>query len=633
MKINELYEIIRKEGVCLWVGSACSMYAGFPNVTSLKTILNEQFRTKHHEALDESKSLREFTEDYVTLSSREDLVSKLQEIFLKTPKATSFHDQLAKIPYFNTVITTNYDKLLEGSFRGATVVTADTDVARITKNKTVIYKIHGDIDNDSSIIITNSDYVVMHNRQFKNPMWASIIHEISSQNILFFGYGYEDDNVKADFEYVYEKLGSHQKRRFMIGRSSSELKQKKLRQQNIDYVVCDAAKFVSGFIKHLKLNIVSDANRGWISKDAAQRFIQSFNKKTIVSSSIAGIEDIQITKLNGISNQKLRFQSTDQQIIESYKEFENNYDIKEFSFKREHLNKFSHVMEGFNVSDLGQLEELKLFKLPSKSGICNIEFTEFPDFELIDIKYKVFSAIVGKSRFIAELHGFQVQLDLLYKEQKQGIDLQFKLTEPVKPQKIKHYCDVFQAVVWFLSGKSFNIITPSGYQSEHNIPEISDLKQYQYLLTFYNMVREIEKFFRVKFPGINFQNISLEERKRVQSLYSLIINKYVIVMKPDAQLTIDLPEDKHIANKVLEGVKPNTYLVMEKNQIQVSVLFGVTLELGTEQIAVLEPRVKSYDEKKKSAVLVPKDMKIVHRYSKIGFDKMEPIEVLWRVDN
>lgn len=39
MKVDALYEIIRREEVCLWVGSGFSMYAGFPSAEELKRLL------------------------------------------------------------------------------------------------------------------------------------------------------------------------------------------------------------------------------------------------------------------------------------------------------------------------------------------------------------------------------------------------------------------------------------------------------------------------------------------------------------------------------------------------------------------------------------------------------------------
>lgn len=83
---------------------------------------------------------------------------------------------------------------------------------------------------------------------------------------------------------------------------------------------------------------------------------------------------------------------------------------------------------------------------------------------------------------------------------------------------------------------------------------------------------------------------------------------------------------------VMSGIPENTYLVMERSENRVSKLFGVTIPLGTEQVSVLQPSVKSYNKEKNSIVLVPKDFAIIYRYSNIGFDKLEPDRVLWTVN-
>jgi hypothetical protein len=629
MKINELYEIIRKEGACLWVGSACSVYAGYPNVQSLKEILNERLKVTVPDGLDTSKSLREFTEDFTVLTSRNELITNLQEIFFKIPSSTSFHDKLARIPHFQSIITTNYDKLLESSFRDSTVVTINSDVSDIKKGHRVVYKIHGDIENDKSIVITESDYVAMHNREFKDPLWASIIHEISCQNILFFGYGYEDDNVKSDFEYVYEKIGDKKKRRFMIGRSAQDLKLKKLKQRGIEYVICDAESFVDGFIKHLKAHIVADMRHKWISEDFGKKFIQSFDKKTIINSSAEGLEKIKITSFDGGSEEKMTFRSTSPALISDFKKFNESYDFRGLTFSSEHLTAFTHYMEGFVINDLSEFGELSISALPAASGICNVEFPNQDDFEIQSVNYELLNHIPGKTRVSAEVYGFKIQMDFTAKNR--AIDINFQMTEPSKPLKIKHYCDIFQAVTWLLSGEKILVIA-GGQTKEHQLTTKANLGEFPRYLEFYNMLRTIEKAFKVKLPAVKINQVTLEEQKKVRKLYRLIEHKYVVMKSPDAALTIDLPSDSEIMKSILKGIPENTYLVMERCENLTSKLFGVTLHLGTEQVSILEPSVESYDLVKNSAVLRPKDSAIIYRYSTFGFDKMEPERILWTVE-
>lgn len=630
MKITELYEVIRREGVCLFVGSACSTYANYPNVEKLKIILNEILKESHPEGLDLQQNLMDFAEDYVALRGREDLVSKLQSIFLNTPTSTTFHDNLAKIPHFQTIITTNYDKMLEGSFKGATVITNDSDVAEIIDERPMIYKIHGDIEIGSSIVITRSDYVAIQKRDFRDPFWASIVHEISKKNVLFFGYGYEDDNVRADFDYVYGKLGRGKKQRFMIGRSSTELKLKKLKQRGVDFIVCDADEFISGFISHLKNHIVADAKKKWISPNAAQKFIHSFDKRTVLHSSPDGLDAVYITRPDGLSNQKFEIQAIDQSIIQGLQDFNKSYDMKELTIKREHMTAFTHEMEGFTVIDLDDVSELKLMMIPSATGICTLEFPAHPDLELSGVKYEVLNHIGNKIRLMGEVYGFKMQVDLVKEDD--NFKFNFKITEPKSPIKIKHYCEVFQAVIWFLSGELVQSTTSTGVLKEHRLTAAPDLQGCPEILKLYNMLWQIEKFFKVKLPVVKINDITAEEQNVIRNLSSLLINKYTVIRDINAQLTIDLPGDPALMDKILHGIPKDTYLILERNQSKVCKIFGVTLDLGTEQISILDPTIKSFDIIKKSAVLVPRDFTIVTRYSATGFFDTDERNLVWSVN-
>ena len=586
---------------------------------------------RRHE-LDVNLSLRQFTEDYVAIYSRADLVAALQRIFTKVPKSTKYHDFLALIPHFRSIITTNYDPLLEMCFKDkAVVIISDTDVPNAREAAIKIYKIHGDIAIGDSIVITEQDYVNMHKRNFKDPFWASVIREISSKNILFFGYGYEDDNVKADFEHVYEKLGDAKKRRFMVGRSASELKLKKLKNRNIEHVVCDAGSFIEGLVRHLKTHIALDLRLGLISADQAQQFICGFEKFAVVESSPKGSQIVSVSKLNGESEHHVKLAIQNQETIRKYKEFTSGYRHLEFTLSANQLHDFEHEIEGFVLNTLETIDNVKIMHVPDRIGKCSIEFSVDSDYILRDIDYKLYDSIPGQ--FLVQLDIFDFKIEVRKSTRPTGVQFDFSLTEPLKPKNIRDHVAVFQALVWLLSGEEIHITIDNGKYFDHRVTDLAKASEFELYLDFYKRLRNIEKFFRVKFPGIRISKATIEDQQLAARLSTLIDHKYYVDRDNKQMFTIDLPDSKPIVSSVLKGVPEGTYLIVERSNKSVITLLGVQLDLGTEQVAILQPSVHIYNKKDRTAVLIPKDAVIIYRYSAIGFEKLNDEQILWQVSN
>ena len=630
MKIDALYEIIRKEDVCLWVGSGFSMYAGYPSADELKHLLKDELKDANKQDLDVNLSLRQFTEDYIALYSRGDLIAALQRVFIKNPKSTKYHDLLALVPHFRSIITTNYDQLLEMCFKEkAVVVASDMDVPNALESTIKIYKIHGDIAKGESIVISESDYVNMHKRNFRDPLWASVIREISSKHILFFGYGYEDDNVKADFEHVYEKLGTTKKRRFMIGRSATELKLKKLKNRNIEHVVCDAGAFIEGFVKHLKAHIASDLRHSLITSDQAQQFIGGFEKQVILSSSNKGAEIVSVSKLNGESEHHTKLSIQNSETINGYKEFLSGYKQLKFTITADQLHELQYENEGFVLHTHETIEKVEIMHIPDQVGKCSIEFPVDADYLLRDIKYKLYNSIPGQTLIQLEIYGFKIEVRITNKAE--GLQLDFGFTEPSCPTNIRDHLSILQALVWLLSGEEIRIIVDNGRTIDHRFTDVSKASEFKLYLDFYKRLREIEKFFKVKFPGIKIANASAKDQQLVGRLSTLIQYKYFVDREIKRQVTIDLPASDKIVNSVLEGVPADTYVIVERSNNSIVSLFGIQINLGTEQLSILQPSVHSHDKENRTAILIPKDDAVIYRYSAVGFEKLNDEQILWSI--
>ncbi|HDD6904891.1 TPA: SIR2 family protein, partial [Staphylococcus aureus] len=95
-----------------------------------------------------------------------------------------------------SIITTNYDNLLEEIFPDYEVINGQ----QIIKEKKAtdighILKIHGSIDNPSSLVISKKDYEEFNSKQIY--LIAKLFTYFVEHPIIFIGYSLNDSNIKS----------------------------------------------------------------------------------------------------------------------------------------------------------------------------------------------------------------------------------------------------------------------------------------------------------------------------------------------------------------------------------------------------------------------------------------------------
>lgn len=99
---------------------------------------------------------------------------------------------------FPIIYTTNFDRNLEEAYRVRgkpfTKITNAKDIARAEPTTTQIVKFHGDFDDDSSIVLTETDYFDRLN--FESPLDIKLRSDALGKPILFIGYSLSDVNIR-----------------------------------------------------------------------------------------------------------------------------------------------------------------------------------------------------------------------------------------------------------------------------------------------------------------------------------------------------------------------------------------------------------------------------------------------------
>jgi hypothetical protein len=138
----------------------------------------------------------------------------------KTGKhASPILKDLAQMP-FTHIMTTNYDQLFEEALtlagkqnfhkgvykRERNELTFKVDQNDITVERPFLYKVHGDIDDRASIVITDEDYIHfilrMRDKDDYNPIPRSFTDMFANKSILFIGYRLMDYNLRLLFKTI-----------------------------------------------------------------------------------------------------------------------------------------------------------------------------------------------------------------------------------------------------------------------------------------------------------------------------------------------------------------------------------------------------------------------------------------------
>ena len=172
------------------------------------------FKTKFP---DESpRDLQRVALDYETEDGlgRKKLVDRLDTYLQVGKKPSPALRMLAALP-FKIIVTTNYDRLLESALHRAgkdplvfvydpkrTQPTPDMP-ADPTSERPLVFKMHGDLAQRDSIVITDEDYIRfvqrMSDKGILHPVPETVAFRMSKWPILFLGYSLRDYNLRLLF--------------------------------------------------------------------------------------------------------------------------------------------------------------------------------------------------------------------------------------------------------------------------------------------------------------------------------------------------------------------------------------------------------------------------------------------------
>lgn len=164
-------------------------------------------------------------------------------------QATVFHRELATIYPIQTIVTTNWDTFFE-EYCGAIPITIPEDFAFWDENSRYVLKIHGSIQNLSSIIATESDYQKCFKEFQSGIIGATLKTILATKTVVFIGYSFGDEDFTQIINYLRSEMGEIYPHIYIVT-LDEELKER-LNYENSTSIVTSG----NFFLHQLKLKLI-----------------------------------------------------------------------------------------------------------------------------------------------------------------------------------------------------------------------------------------------------------------------------------------------------------------------------------------------------------------------------------------
>ncbi len=506
---ERVFELIRKEDVVLFVGAGMSMYAGYPSGVALSKIFYNNLSNDQKSDIEFTEDLPKLTNDiyYLKGGNKNYLLQILKREFQKEPISTEIHQLLAKIPHFKTIITTNYDTLIESTNKNIEVIRRSKDYPLADSKKQLLFKIHGDLTDTESIILTNSDYNnYFSSAQEDTVFWNAVKDKLASNHVLFIGYSMEDSNIQVMLDKIIKQLGDNRKEMFFIAPKVSAPKQKYLQKNNITVLRGTGEAFIKECFEDLKQNYFPNLDKGHGTADTALNFANSnqFNLQISKKDKFISIDNVK--SLDGDNSYKINFKlfvpdERRDKILNSL----HGKDFNDILLEGEALGEFNYIFKDFYIKKHDDIENLLIKKLPFYSGSVDIVFDD--GFETDNFKIDLYRAYPSKDEYHLKImvDGFEI----IIKYRITGDGTQFDVT--ITPEKIIKSCnhgilfyEMLSRIVVATKFKAFEnhklIYTYLFDQKfEEDVFRVKQQKEY-----FLNL-KKIERHFDVRFSKIDLK--------------------------------------------------------------------------------------------------------------------------------
>lgn len=504
---RKLNSCIRKGEVTLFLGSGFSFKAGAPSASDISHYLVDSMEPSDRENLGSNRDLDYISYEFELMYGRKKLLDVLKEAMAFTPMDMSDHESLRKIPHIRSIITTNYDTLIEDTYGDEMYVARNTkDCVHIPTDKVILYKIHGDFSYKENLIVTKQDYTDFFANRREPMMWNHIISEILTRDILFIGYSLEDSNIFEIMKAIKKSVNGETRNFFLIAPGLQKHKIDRLAQANVTYYDAKAEDFFPVLFASLDKHIACDYRNKRISTSVFTKYCKYHNLKPCVSeddseNSIKGIKSLEESVnskfvftlpkdlASDMMNQNPKAYSAELPIFGN--SLDNSFcNVPIMKFNKSQFKKANFTLNGLTISDMSNIESIMVLPAVRKKKI-SVRIPEINFNEKTEISHYTFNK---ELHIVFDFNAFTFQI-IMTAEKKSRFELTLKET----------YEDNIEALKWinfpiaFFEGKLLFLSLFGGLnlklEKPQNVEEYYDIRQY------FKNINDIEIYYGIDFTS------------------------------------------------------------------------------------------------------------------------------------
>lgn len=215
-RFDQLIERLESGDVVPFIGAGLSVAGGFP---SWEDHLRTQGRTAgidpaHTEELLTSGQYETVIAEIEATRGRDVFIQEVRDVFSRTGEITNATLLTTEL-FTDTVITTNYDRLIEQAFdTGAKnafqVINGTNALAKPDADRVSIIKLHGDIKEPDNCILSKNQYDQAygnHEIDMTRPIPKLIEYFYKNSSLLFLGCSLNNDRTVQVFHAIKQKVG------------------------------------------------------------------------------------------------------------------------------------------------------------------------------------------------------------------------------------------------------------------------------------------------------------------------------------------------------------------------------------------------------------------------------------------
>lgn len=547
LHLERLLNLIRSEEVILFAGAGLSKYAGYPMGGHLQKIFYESLPETAKSEIESTKSLADLTEEmYHLYQSNNQIIRILKDNYSKLPQNTFVHDTIAKIPHFKSIITTNYDELFEKAFaENCEVLYNSSHVSLANPKKTLVYKIHGDLRESSSIILKKSDYTNFFNPSSQNSIfWSAVKDKMASNNILFIGYSLEDSNIDFIFTDILKQLGENKKEIFFVAPSLTQSKKNKLGSYGINFIEGTGEELFPLVLEHINENILLDLKTNKVSTETTYKFARTLGYNLTVGINKASSFFVEkIEKLDGDLKQKVHFTTKNNRVfIKNLRKFVAGDTIeKNFKIPKGELLDLVVTVDNFKMQELSDIDFLYIMKLPSFEGKIDIMFED--GFSLVDFKIKVYKDIVDKNVILSfETSVAKGSITFISKSKGANISYESELNENIENPRI--LLDYFKSFSRMIQGVKFTILKDGNSVFSHKLIKKTISDDLVFMIDYLEKLLIVESLHMTRFKDLDRNEINDTNYHKIKCLIAKAENSFVEEDTPVLTAILDENYDK-----------------------------------------------------------------------------------------